>query len=100
MLINRSSFAWLQVPTFEPDRARNANCCGRLGTEQAEPSGWEASAHREAHKSLHFNIQGVTLALKQLDVDDVRVALGSTFNRVPSRVTKMLVEPWGLEAMR
>ena len=54
----------------------------------------EASAHREAHKSLHFNIQGVTLALKQPDEDDVRVALGSTFNRVLSRVTKMLVEPW------
>src|SRR5262249_40423992 len=70
-------------------RDRFASRCGRL-----------IAAHREAHKSLHFNIQGVTLALKQLDVDDVRVALGSTFNGVLSLVTKMLVEPWSLEAMR
>jgi len=40
-----------------------------------------------------------SLTSKQLDVDEVRAALGPTFNRVSSLVAELLVEPRGLEAV-
>ena len=63
---------------------------------QSDPS----STRHRLRGEVRTERLGATLALKQLDVDDVRVALGPTFNRVLSLVAKTLVEPWGLEAMR
>ena len=64
---------------------------------QSDPS---STRHRLHSGEVRTERLGATLASKQFDVDDVRVALGSTFYRVLSLVAKALVEPWGLEAVR